>query len=130
MAIRWNAAAVAEKCDEAHKALAPALPIIAAAARMLAEIAALDHIPGYISQPVRNAETAVKNIAERAKGEIDKITSHIPKEEVAKSLYRGTATALGLADVRVPRQVEVPRFKEWTRRDQAPDTQTRLGLGM
>lgn len=96
MAIRWNAALVAEKCDEAEKILAPALPIIEHAARVLAEIGQIDNMPQYITSPASNAEACVKNCASKAKEEIDRVRRNIPEEEIAKCRFKGKATTLGL----------------------------------
>lgn len=104
MAIRWNASAVAEKCDEAEKILAPALPIIERAARVLAEIKRLDNMPQYITSPASAAEACVKSCASKAKQEIDRVRSNIPEAEVAKSRFKGQTTNLGLEVKVVPKE--------------------------
>ncbi len=101
MPIRWNAALVAEKCDEAERLLAPAIPIAERAAMALKDILEMDNIPQYMTGPAGRAEAEVKNIPDRVKREIDRIRADIPAKELAKSRYRGRAITLSITDERV-----------------------------
>ena len=101
MPIRWNAALVAEKCDEAERLLAPAIPIAQRAARALKDILEMDNIPQYMRGPAGGAESAAKNVISRVKSEIDRIRADIPEKEMAKSRYRGRAVTLNIPDERV-----------------------------
>lgn len=106
MAIRWNASAVAEKCDEAEKILAGAMPTIERAASVLAEIAKMENVPQYIESPAGRAESSVKHCANRARQDIDQIRSHIPAAEIAKTRFKGKTTTLGLEVKVLPKERE------------------------
>jgi hypothetical protein len=104
--IRWNASDVSDKCDEALAILAPALPIIEAAARKLEEVAKIDNLPQYIEHPASNAVASVRDCGRRARNDIDRIRGEIPPEELAKSRFKGKSTTLSLGEVK---KIEKPR---------------------
>ena len=94
--IRWDPVRVIEKCDQAERILAQALPIIERAAGILQELGQVDGLPQYITQPVANARASVANCGQRAKGDIQSVRAHVPKKELERWRYKGRATTLGI----------------------------------
>ncbi len=94
--IRWDPVQVIEKCDEADRILAQALPIIERAAGVLQQLGQVDGLPQYITQPVNNARASVKDCGRRAKDDIQSVRAHVPKKELERWRYKGRATTLGI----------------------------------
>jgi hypothetical protein len=112
--IRWNAAEVMQRCDEAEAILKEALPTIERAAAVLAKIKGIDNMPQYITQPVSGAVGSIQNCGERAKRDIDYVRSHVPKEEVAKCRYKGKPTSLGMKVERIEKPTQHREFRQYT----------------
>lgn len=94
--IKWDPVQVVDKCDEAEKILAEALPIIKRAAAKLSEVGQIPGMPQYITSPVSNAVNSVENCGHRVKEDIQSVRSHVPKKELARWHFKGRATTLGL----------------------------------
>ena len=105
--IRWNAAEVMQKCDEAEEILKEALPTIERAAAVLAEIKGVDNMPQYITGPVSGAVASIRHCGSKASQDIDYVRSQVPKEEVAKCRFKGQPTSLGLEVKRIEQPREV-----------------------
>ena len=105
--IRWNAAEVMQKCDEAEEILKAALPTIERAAAVLAEIKGVGNMPQYITGPVSGAVASIRHCGSKASQDIDYVRSQVPKEEVAKCRFKGQPTSLGLEVKRIEQPREV-----------------------
>ena len=110
--IRWNAAEVMQKCDEAEEILKEALPTIERAAAVLAEIKGVDNMPQYITGPVSGAVASIQHCGSKARQDIEYVRSHVPKEEVAKCRFKGQPTSLGLE----VKRIEQPRETSFSHR--------------
>lgn len=95
MAIKWNAAAVIDCCDEAEAELSKAQPFIEKAARILAEVRKVDAMPQYITQPLGTAQDSVRSCYANTQRDIAFVRSRVPAGEVARTRYRGKALTLG-----------------------------------
>jgi hypothetical protein len=94
--IKWDPVQVIDKCDEAEKILAEALPIIKRAAAKLSEVGQIPGMPQYITSPVSNAVNSVESCGHRTKEDIQSIRSHVPAKELKRWRFRGKAMTLGL----------------------------------
>jgi len=93
--IRWDPVQVIDKCNEAERILAKALPIIERAAAKLQELDDIPGLPQYITQPVSNARAAIMHCGQSAKRDIQSVRGHVPEKELERCRFKGRATTLG-----------------------------------
>jgi len=110
--IRWNAAEVMQKCDEAEEILKAALPTIERAAAVLAEIKGVDNMPQYITGPVSGAVASIRHCGSKARQDIEYVRSQVPNKEAAKCRFKGQPTSLGLEVKRIEQPIQHRDFRQ------------------